>query len=294
MNEIAQPTHNPFRFRGDGYWDDETGFVYLRNRYMDPSLGRFITEDPYWNIGNMRDCIWSVMQSTNLYAFVANNPIMFVDPWGLRLIVDGSYDDARTVLDNLNEMSHDYLYLTHTPVPGNDNLWTVGYQRRNGHAWYGTNLVRRVIDMEDEIFVELTGGRSFFRAGNNIGRLFFNPNDTYMLVENHAGYISNQSTRAFIVLAHELIHADRWARRVMFSQSDMYPNWVRVRMNGVETPVPIVLSEQREELAVIGIRGQHVPGRDITENMIRQEHGFTLRRSHWNWSLIQTEFPHLF
>jgi len=70
MNEIAQPTHNPFRFRGDGYWDSETGFVYLRNRYMDPSLGRFITEDP---------ARWG----RNWYRYASQNPIRFADPLGL-------------------------------------------------------------------------------------------------------------------------------------------------------------------------------------------------------------------
>jgi len=72
MNEIAQPTHNPFRFRGDGYWDAETGFVYLRNRYMDPSLGRFINEDP-------------IRCGLNWFVYAANNPIMFTDPTGLSI-----------------------------------------------------------------------------------------------------------------------------------------------------------------------------------------------------------------
>ena len=60
---------NPFRYCGE-YFDEETGFVYLRNRYYDPSIGRFITEDPA-NDGN------------NWYVYCGNNPVMFVDPEGL-------------------------------------------------------------------------------------------------------------------------------------------------------------------------------------------------------------------
>ena len=36
---------NPFRYSGE-YFDEETGFYYLRARYYDPSVGRFLTEDP--------------------------------------------------------------------------------------------------------------------------------------------------------------------------------------------------------------------------------------------------------
>lgn len=51
------------------YFDEETGFIYLRNRYYDPSIGRVITEDP------ARDGLtW--------YVYCDNNPVMFVDPTG--------------------------------------------------------------------------------------------------------------------------------------------------------------------------------------------------------------------
>ena len=63
---------NPFRYCGE-YYDVETGFIYLRNRYYDPSMGRFISEDP-------------VRDGLNWYAYCGNNPVMFVDPWGLEYI----------------------------------------------------------------------------------------------------------------------------------------------------------------------------------------------------------------
>lgn len=37
---------NPIRYAGE-YFDEESGFYYLRARYYDPSTGRFISEDPY-------------------------------------------------------------------------------------------------------------------------------------------------------------------------------------------------------------------------------------------------------
>ncbi len=60
---------NPFRYCGE-YFDGETNMIYLRARYYDPSIGRFISEDPARAEGN-----W--------YVYCMNNPIMRIDPWGL-------------------------------------------------------------------------------------------------------------------------------------------------------------------------------------------------------------------
>ncbi len=60
---------NPYRYCGE-YIDNETGFIYLRNRYYDPKLGRFISEDP-------------AKSGLNWYVYCENNPLKFVDPWGL-------------------------------------------------------------------------------------------------------------------------------------------------------------------------------------------------------------------
>ena len=60
---------NPFGYCGE-YYDEETGLIYLRARYYDPETGRFISEDP-------------AMDGTNWYVYCSNNPVKFVDPWGL-------------------------------------------------------------------------------------------------------------------------------------------------------------------------------------------------------------------
>ncbi len=52
------------------YFDSETGLIYLRARYYDPAIGRFISEDP-------------VKDGLNWYVYCSNNPVMFVDPLGL-------------------------------------------------------------------------------------------------------------------------------------------------------------------------------------------------------------------
>ncbi|MBI3805079.1 MAG: HNH endonuclease [Nitrospirae bacterium] len=51
---------------------DETGLIYYRGRYYDPSIGRFTQRDPIGLSGGV-----------NPYTYVKNNPINFTDPWGL-------------------------------------------------------------------------------------------------------------------------------------------------------------------------------------------------------------------
>ncbi len=51
---------------------DETGLVYYRARYYDPSIGRFTQRDPSGLRGGI-----------NLYAYVGNNPVNLTDPSGL-------------------------------------------------------------------------------------------------------------------------------------------------------------------------------------------------------------------
>ena len=65
----TENTHNPFRYCGE-YYDEESGLIYLRNRYYDPSIGRFISED-------------LIKDGLNWYAYCGGNPINYVDPWGL-------------------------------------------------------------------------------------------------------------------------------------------------------------------------------------------------------------------
>ena len=63
---------NPFRYRGYIY-DSETGMYYLRSRYYNPEIGRFLNED---------GAIIPGLLSTNLFAYCSNNPLSRVDTSG--------------------------------------------------------------------------------------------------------------------------------------------------------------------------------------------------------------------
>ena len=71
---------NPFRFRSY-YYDVETGFYYLKNRYYDPNVGRFISTDSIEYI----KC-YEGIEFCNLYRFCNNSPINYTDYTGKKQV----------------------------------------------------------------------------------------------------------------------------------------------------------------------------------------------------------------
>lgn len=83
-NHVVTPTDeaytelsqlNPFRYRGY-YYDTETGLYFLKTRYYDPEVGRFITIDDLSYLDP------DTINGLNLYAYCGDNPVMAVDPNG--------------------------------------------------------------------------------------------------------------------------------------------------------------------------------------------------------------------
>ena len=66
---------NPFRYRSY-YYDTETGFYFLKTRYYDPEISRFITIDDISYLDP------ESINGLNLYAYCLNNPIMMTDDNG--------------------------------------------------------------------------------------------------------------------------------------------------------------------------------------------------------------------
>ncbi|MCG8469792.1 MAG: RHS repeat-associated core domain-containing protein, partial [Gemmatimonadetes bacterium] len=70
-------------------WDDAAGLLYLRARYYDPEIGRFISEDPIGLQGGV-----------NPYAYASNDPVNRADRTGL-------VDEEGEVCEESDELSED-------------------------------------------------------------------------------------------------------------------------------------------------------------------------------------------
>ena len=81
----ASTVGNPYMYTGRRL-DAETGLYYYRARYYDPHLRRFIQTDPIGYAGGM-----------NLYAYVSNSSVNFIDPFGLY-----SFDDFLLELSDVS------------------------------------------------------------------------------------------------------------------------------------------------------------------------------------------------
>ncbi len=69
--EQTSSSLSPWRYEGKRF-DPETGFLFFGARYYEPSTGRWISPDPL-----------GFADGPNLYAYVHNNPLAYVDPTGL-------------------------------------------------------------------------------------------------------------------------------------------------------------------------------------------------------------------
>ena len=85
-NRLKGSDPDPFGYCGE-YYDSESGNIYLRARYYNSTTGRFISEDP-------------AKDGVNWYVYCGGNPVMLVDPWGLR-----PGDLIESSLEGLSEQS---------------------------------------------------------------------------------------------------------------------------------------------------------------------------------------------
>jgi RHS repeat-associated protein len=84
-NEVSRTgsTDIEHLYRGEAF-DPNVGFYYLRARWMDPSVGRFVTQDTY--MGNGSD-----PATLNKYMYANGNPVMGIDPSGNATLIEVNF-----------------------------------------------------------------------------------------------------------------------------------------------------------------------------------------------------------
>ncbi|MGM0715499.1 MAG: RHS repeat-associated core domain-containing protein, partial [Bacillota bacterium] len=129
-DKVKEAMPNPFAYAGEMY-DKESGFYYLRARYYDPKMGRFISEDTYK--GQVDNPL-----SLNRFTYVYNNPLRYLDPSGHAPTVDGNIADPSAVKSN---SPSDKKYVTA------DQLKQLNFKNVNDNMVNGLNHTLNVFDI---------------------------------------------------------------------------------------------------------------------------------------------------
>ena len=125
----AESVPQPFQYVGQsGVMAEPNGFYYMRARYYDPEVGRFVSEDPIGFEGG----------DVNLYAYVGGNPVMGIDPSGL-----DSYRQNRllsmfdsTGIATQAPLTHTFIYTTNPDKTLEHTYsWGNGYEKNKGQ-WF--------------------------------------------------------------------------------------------------------------------------------------------------------------
>jgi len=273
------------------YYDEESGLYYLRARYYDPNVRRFISEDPVEDGGN-----W--------YVYAGNNPVMFIDPWGFRATLTGEKKYWQITFDELQTLTDDIL--TYDKQTGVITIKSYG----QGAKVTGTQLVRRLIENNNfDLKIQRNGydeeerklGTQVIKASAkgatiNINDEWNNDPSAYILVANGDGTTSLQAakdTPSFIFLGHELIHAYHHMNGTfnkkngglryytyegkLFSEamkSNQFNDEFETIGLGYIVSVPIMQGKS--------LNPRWVPSyyNSITENTLRQEHGLKARAAY--------------
>ena len=176
----TETVENPIRYCGE-YFDSETGNIYLRARYYDPNVRRFISEDPVEDGGN-----W--------YVYAGNNPIRFIDPSGLSVTLsEKDYEEFRRHVGVVYG-SADLEFVLDQNYKKKGMVKIIGVNApEHGGSIIGRSLLSLIIESDQNVaFSFATGGDSNY----SFGRV------TVSLVA--AGYDDNE-IRSHII--HEFVHA---------------------------------------------------------------------------------------
>jgi len=114
---------NPYMFTGRVY-DPNTGLYDYRARVYKPQIGRFLQTDP-------------IQASLNLYTYCENNPVNWIDPWGLdtykqRRALGG--DSTRWIIDPI---AHEFSFTRNPDGTVKDTYsWGNTFDDRRNGIWH--------------------------------------------------------------------------------------------------------------------------------------------------------------
>ena len=206
------------------YFDTETGNIYLRARYYDPSVGRFISEDP-------------AEDGFNWYVYAGNNPVMFVDPSGLVIAFSGNNSDdfLKYIRQNAGDSRYDLN------KKGELFINTDMKNTLTGGSPTFVDMLKKGMTTNDVIIIKLEKTST----GSSLTRCFSDGIEVMPSLYTKDGFNGNRNVEITIHdgknaefdLVHELSHGLDWVLRndqkVIYAndanQADIYNKYTEAR-----------------------------------------------------------------
>ena len=179
-----------FEFTGKEL-DDESGLNYFGARYYEASIGKFTSVDTHAGKGK------------NLpYAYVANNPLRFIDPDGRTINFPDSSEITQNFIKGLNDLfdtTDPVFYLSSRQLRYNEVDLS-----DNSNAEVVYNMIKKAIDSYANLYVEYTeNARATYSS--DTGTISFDPTNERAVPygeESSDIYFTPQTS-----FTHELMHA---------------------------------------------------------------------------------------
>ena len=160
---------NPFQYVGKyGVMAEGNGLYFMRARYHDPETGSFISKDPIGFLGGL-----------NLYTYVQNNLINWIDPFGLTCTYSQSTGQMTCVNDQTGQQYYNETGYSGTgegrnnpamqgvpnvgPIPQGTWLWGTPYNSPNA----GPNTIMLVPLPDNQCFGTQRDCSTFRAHGDN-------------------------------------------------------------------------------------------------------------------------------
>ena len=282
--EQSGSEYNPFTYCGE-YFDTETNFVYLRNRYYEPSTGRFTQPDP-------------AKDGTNWYVYCNSDPINYKDPQGLKCQLIGNKQYWSATFNDMQILTDDRLEFDEKT--GNVTIGSYG----NGKMMSGTKLTRELIESKNfNLLIARNAGNgnglsAASKNGATIDIRDVNSSDEmqYFLLKNEDEETFLQSaskTPVYIALAHEMIHAyhhmngdfnkNKGGKHIFFYNNMFGKEYIKTSRNDDEystVGLPFISLKRLPGSRSMNPYYIQSTYSDITENMIRREHNLPYRMAY--------------
>ena len=162
-----------------------------------------------------------IKDGNNWYSYAGNNPVMYIDPSGEKIILNGSYEEKKEALRVMQILTDDWININWDT----GEVW-IEYEYSDGPKINGTNLIRNLVKHERTVTINTVyspddtnrtvyenegaywnDSYQQFGAGSDSTIYFNQLYPAYTEVEELGKVVSP----SYITLGHELIHALRGA-----------------------------------------------------------------------------------